>query len=57
MMVRRLTGSAKDCIGKHAPRPQIQFAQLQPIFGSFNGIRKEFNRREQDPAMDRRLIS
>lgn len=43
MMARRLTGSAKDCIAKDAPRPQIQFAQLQwPILGFFNGIRREF---------------
>lgn len=43
MTARRLTGSAKDCIAKDAPlSPQIQFAQLQPIFGFFNGIRREF---------------
>lgn len=43
MMARRLTGSAKDCIAKDAPRPQIQFAQLQwPILGFFNGIGREF---------------
>jgi hypothetical protein len=42
MTARRLTGSAKDCIAKDAPRSQIQFAQLQPIFGFFNGIRREF---------------
>lgn len=42
MTARRLTGSAKDCNAKDAPRPHIQFAQLQPILGFFNGIRREF---------------
>lgn len=43
MTARRLTGSAKDCIAKDAPpSPQIQFAQIQPIYGFFNGIRREF---------------
>lgn len=41
MTARRLTVSAKDCIAKDAPRPHIQFAQLQPILGFFNGIRRE----------------
>lgn len=42
MTARRHTGSAKDCIAKDAPSPQIQFAQLRPIFGFFNSIRREF---------------
>jgi hypothetical protein len=42
MMARKPTGSAKDCIDKHTPRI-VQFAQLQwPLFGFFNGIRREF---------------
>lgn len=46
MMARKPTGSAKDCNDKHAPRIQIQFAQIQwPLSGFlffFNGIRREF---------------
>lgn len=42
MTAQRLTGSAKDCIAKVAPNPHIQFAQLQPILGFFNSIRREF---------------
>lgn len=63
MMARKPTGSAKDCIDKHAPRIQIQFPQLQwPLFGFFfffffQRHQTGIHRRGQDPVMDRRLIS
>ena len=56
MMARKPTGSAKDCNDKHAPRIQIQFAQIQwPLSGFlffFQRHQKGIHRREQDPVMD-----